>query len=69
MNATPCPLCNAQPEVERRDRASGVYWIVTHRCEARYDAEPKFYVEMSDDFPTQEKAVETWNIWLEGMKK
>ena len=65
-NPHECPLCGGEPEIEEKHSAGkGWYFICTHRCETV----PKFYVEMSDDFPSRAKAVEAWNAWLSGMVK
>lgn len=65
---TPCPLCDKPPLIESMySMARGEpYFICTHRCEE--GTMPQFYIEMSDDFATKEKAVEAWNLFMEKVK-
>lgn len=61
-----CPLCGEPPLIEDRNLPlKGDYVICTHRC----TGEVNYYVEMSDDFKSKAKAIETWNEWVEGMRK
>lgn len=56
-----CPLCNKPPAIETPQRTD--QWCATHTCENG------FYIELDGFFPTQERAVESWNDLIVGLGK